>query len=168
VKFTPRFWTVAALTAFALSASLPTSLSAQTFDASSRAAQVMLGTGGRLGSTLATPSLSILLERGTANDFLKPGWTLGTSLALYSSGYKNTDGYTQYLSGSARFNVHFPIWDRWDTYAGLGLGVALSPSWNAGLVANIGARYALSDPFYLAFEGGYGNSWLNVGLGARL
>jgi hypothetical protein len=36
------------------------------------------------------------------------------------------------------------------------------------LVANIGARYAFADPFYLAFEGGYGNSWLNVGLGARL
>lgn len=163
-----RLWTVGTLTALALSVSLLASLSAQTFDASSRAAQVMLGSGGRLGSTLATPPLSILLERGTADDFLKPGWTLGTSLALYSAGYKNATGYTQYLSGSARFNVHFPIWDRWDTYAGLGLGVSISPSWNAGLVANIGARYALSDPFYLAFEGGYGNSWLNVGLGARL
>lgn len=165
---TARLWTVGTLTALALSVSSLASLSAQTFDASSSAAQVMLGTGGRLGSTLATPPLSILLERGTANDFLKPGWTLGTSLALYSSGYKNATGYTQYLSGSARFNVHFPIWDRWDTYAGLGLGVSLSPSWNAGLVANIGARYALSDPFYIALEGGYGNSWLNVGLGARL
>lgn len=165
---TARLWTVGTLTALALSVSSLASLSAQTFDASSSAAQVMLGTGGRLGSTLATPPLSILLERGTANDFLKPGWTLGTSLALYSSGYKNATGYTQYLSGSARFNVHFPIWDRWDTYAGLGLGVSLSPSWNAGLVANIGARYALSNPFYIALEGGYGNSWLNVGLGARL
>ena len=165
---TARLWTVGTLTALALSVSSLASLSAQTFDASSSAAQVMLGTGGRLGSTLATPPLSILLERGTANDFLKPGWTLGTSLALYSSGYKNATGYTQYLSGSARFNVHFPIWDRWDTYAGLGLGVSLSPSWNAGLVANIGARYALSDPFYIALEGGYGNSWLNVGVGARL
>lgn len=165
---TARLWTVGTLTALALSVSSLASLSAQTFDASSSAAQVMLGTGGRLGSTLATPPLSILLERGTADDFLKPGWTLGTSLALYSAGYKNATGYTQYLSGSARFNVHFPIWDRWDTYAGLGLGVSISPSWNAGLVANIGARYALSDPFYLAFEGGYGNSWLNVGLGARL
>ena len=165
---TARLWTVGTLTALALSVSSLASLSAQTFDASYRAAQVMLGSGGRLGSTLATPPLSILLERGTADDFLKPGWTLGTSLALYSAGYKNATGYTQYLSGSARFNVHFPIWDRWDTYAGLGLGVSLSPSWNAGLVANIGARYALSDPFYLALEGGYGNSWLNVGLGARL
>lgn len=163
-----RLWTVGTLTALALSVSSLASLSAQTFDASSSAVQVMLGSGGLLGSTLATPPLSILLERGTADDFLKPGWTLGTSLALYSAGYKNATGYTQYLSGSARFNVHFPIWDRWDTYAGLGLGVSLSPSWNAGLVANIGARYALSDPFYLAFEGGYGNSWLNVGLGARL
>jgi hypothetical protein len=79
---TARFWTVGALTALALCATPLASLSAQTFDASSRAAQVMLGTGGRLGSTLATPPLSILLERGTANDFLKPGWTLGTSLAL--------------------------------------------------------------------------------------
>ncbi len=163
-----RFLIPVALTLLSLTASSLNSLYGQKFRASSRTAQVMLGTGGRLGSTLATPPLSILFERGTANDFLKPGWTLGTSLALYSSGYKNTDGYTQYLSSSARFNVHFPIWERWDTYAGLGLGVSLSPTLNAGLVANIGARYALSNPFYLALEGGYGNSWLNVGLGAQL
>jgi hypothetical protein len=141
---------------------------AQSFEASSRVAQLMLGTGSQFGSTLATPPLGFLVENGIANDFLSSGWTLGSSYAVYSAGYRNADGYSHHLAGSFRFNVHFPIWERWDTYAGMGVGVAVFPKLSAGLVANVGARYALQGPWSIAAEAGYGLSWLNVGVGYGL
>ena len=108
------------------------------------------------------------MENGIANDFLSSGWTLGSSYAVYSAGYRNADGYSHHLAGSFRFNVHFPIWERWDTYAGMGVGVAVFPKLSAGLVANVGARYALQGPWSIAAEAGYGLSWLNVGVGYGL
>lgn len=128
----------------------------------------MLGTGSQLGSSLATPPLAVLVEKGLRNDFLSPGWTLGGSIAGYSAGYRTPAGFTHHLAGSARLNVHFPLWDRWDTYAGLGVGVTLSPNVSTGLVANVGARYSLQGPWSIAAEAGYGLSWLNVGVGYGL
>jgi hypothetical protein len=46
--------------------------------------------------------------------------------------------------------------------------VAVFPKLSAGLVANVGARYALQGPWSIAAEAGYGLSWLNVGVGYGL
>jgi len=158
----------------------------------------VLNLGIGLGSTLYTgpyyttqiPPVSASLEVGVIDNLfevqglnLGVGGYLGFTTSKYEySFFGSIRGweYTSVIVG-ARGNVHYPLVDKFDTYAGLLLGynIVTSKSFgtggtesdvSSGLASSgfIGGRYYFSEKFSAMLELGYGIAYLNLGVGIKL
>lgn len=131
----------------------------------------------------AYTNLSISGEYGVADGIADKG-SIGAG--IYAGlGYSilNPSWYTnQYHAvGGLRGTFHYPFLDKFDTYAGIGLGLEFS-NWsyeiwgvadeytdiglNAGFF--LGARYALSEKLTVFGEAGYGIGFLTAGISFKL
>lgn len=157
----------------------------------------VLNLGIGLGSTLYSgtyyttkiPPISASLEVGIIDNlFDVDGLNLGVGgyLGFTSSKYEYTFfgsswgwEYTSVIVG-ARGNLHYPLVDKLDTYAGLLLGynVVTSKSFGTGATGSaassglassgfVGGRYYFTDNIAAMLELGYGIAYLNLGIGIK-
>lgn len=149
----------------------------------------VLNVGIGLGSTLYSgslyksglPPLSGSLEYGVKDEVLeKVAFGVGPYLAFSSYKWSNYYRYTNVIVG-ARGQLHYPLVDKLDTYAGLLLGYNIvsvkdldpytgSFSGSASGVAwslFVGGRYYFKDTFGVMAELGYGIAYFTIGIALK-
>lgn len=142
-----------------------------------------------LGYKTTVPPVSISFEKGIKDGIIDKGVLgiggyLGYSANKWEySGFGGTYGwkYTNLILG-ARGTLHYPLVDKFDTYAGVLLGyrivstkefgtiTGVDPASSGGLIFSgfIGGRYYFNDKFAAMAELGYGITYLNIGLAIKL
>ncbi len=122
-----------------------------------------------------------VLEKGS----IGLGGYLGLSAAKWESPYLGGSygwNYTNFILG-ARGAFHYPLIEKFDTYAGVLLGYNIvsskyfgDPSWSVGSAATssvvyagfVGGRYYFSEKIGAMVELGYGIAYLNLGIALKL
>jgi hypothetical protein len=133
------------------------------------------------------PPLSASLEFGVVDNVLEEAVIgIGPYVGYSSYKYEYLDWgwkYSNIIVG-VRGNLHYPLADKLDTYAGLLLGYRIltakefgtSPggydysasSSGVATAGYVGARYYLKESFGLMVELGYGITYLNLGIALRM
>ncbi|RTQ44872.1 hypothetical protein EJV47_27080 [Hymenobacter gummosus] len=162
--------------------------SGSTFNVGDNVVNLGVGLGSRYsyaGSGVSvSPAFSLGYERGLRE--LGPG-TLGVGVyAGYQGAKSDFGGYGSYkftdVIVGVRGAFHYPLVDKLDTYAGLGLGIRhAGVKWEGsstfgGMAASstgvysglfLGARYYFTESIGAFAELGYDQSYLKVGLAAK-
>ncbi len=138
----------------------------------------------------SVPPISISYEKGIKDGVLDKGILSVGGYLGYSSFSESFPGtnygfkYSDIIIG-VRGNIHYPIVDKLDTYAGLMLGFEIlsssvvngdsylgggysASSGGLRLDLHVGARYYLSDKIAIMGELGYGIAYLNLGIGIKI
>lgn len=144
-----------------------------------------------LGYSTKVPPISASLEVGVKENFIVDDLTLGIGGYVGYSKYQWT--YNQYNWGwsytnlivGGRAAVHYPFFEKFDTYAGIlagirivtdkefgdnNLGYTYTSTAGSGIAWStyIGGRYYFTNRVALLGEIGYGISYLNIGLSLKL
>ncbi len=144
-----------------------------------------------LGYSTKVPPISASLEVGVVENFIVDDLTLGIGGYVGYSKYQWT--YNQYNWGwsytnlivGGRAAVHYPLFEKLDTYAGVlagvrivtdkefgnnNLGYSYTSNGGSGIAWStyIGGRYYFTNRVALLGEIGYGISYLNIGLALKL
>ena len=134
-----------------------------------------------IGYTIFVPPLSASMEVGVVDNLLEKG-VIGVGGYMGFLAYKHSSQYktTNFVIG-ARGNFHYPLANKLDTYAGLGIGYDIvSYSDNNGYIGShagsasrllpalfIGGRYYFTDNFAVMGEFGYLISYLTLGVALK-
>ena len=136
------------------------------------------------------PPISIAFEHGIVEDVLEKG-VIGVGGALGYTSYKYRYDYfggtwgwnysTFYFGALGSF--HYPLLDKLDTYAGIGLGYRILTTNEYGdipgtefsgasggfqFAAYIGGRYYFTDQFAAFLQFGYSIAYVNLGISIKL
>jgi hypothetical protein len=134
-----------------------------------------------IGYKIQVPPVSASFEVGVVDNILEKG-VIGVGGYIGFSSYKYADDWrTSNLVIGARGNFHYPLVNKLDTYAGLGIGYRIVSysdlngysGIHSGSASNIipslfiGARYYFSDNIAVMGEFGYMVSYLSLGIALK-
>lgn len=175
-----QFFTLALLLTFTTA-----QLAAQDMEAGAKYAQAGIGLGGWASYTSQTPIFSLSYMQGIKDDFLNGklavGGTIGYKSASYTNGYNYEWNWTYtFLSGRATWHPDFINSEKFDAYAGLGLGYLIVNVKTNGehlnedvgastvvLTGIIGARYSFTEHLGAYAEIGNNLGYLTLGASYR-
>jgi hypothetical protein len=158
---------------------------AQDMQAGTKIIQAGVGLGGWADYSSQTPILSVSYMQGIKDDFLNGQLAVGGSIGYKSATYNSVYDYTwqwtyTFISGRATWHPNFIKSEKFDAYAGLGLGL-LMVSFDAQgdvyavdangstmvLTGLIGARYAINENWGAYAEIGNNLGYLTLGASYR-
>ncbi|MEM6378191.1 MAG: outer membrane beta-barrel protein [Bacteroidota bacterium] len=161
-------------------------LSAQDMQSGARYAQAGIGLGGWADYTSQTPIISLSYMQGIKDDFLNGQLAVGGSIGYKSASYVSAYNYQwdwnyTFISGRATWHPNFMQSDKFDAYAGLGLGYLIVSVKTTGdligveavgasqavLTGIIGARYAFNENWGAYAEIGNNLGYLTLGASYR-
>ncbi len=187
----------AASASTATASSPAASNAAETFSVGTNAVNLGVGVGSRYGygagysggNSSVSPAFSVSYERGIVA--LGPGVVgVGGIVGYQGANYDYGSGSGKWSYSDVivmlRGSFHYPLADNLDTYAGLGIGIRrlsssysgpVNPYYNLDASASataatsglfVGARYYFSSSIGAFAELGYDQTYLKVGLAAKL
>ena len=180
MKTVINFFTLALLLTFS-----SVQLSAQDMEPGARYVQAGIGLGGWAQYTSQSPIISLSYMQGIKDDFLNGQLAVGGSIGYKSASYVSAYNYQwdwnyTFISGRATWHPNFIQSDKFDAYAGLGLGYLMVSVETRGdfidgdvgasqmvLTGVIGARYSFNENFGAYAEIGNNLGYLTLGASYR-
>ena len=159
---------------------------AQDMQTGARFIQAGVGLGGWATYSSQTPILSVSYMQGIKDDFLNGQLAVGGSIGYKSASYNSIYSYNwtwryTFVSGRATWHPNFIQSEKFDAYAGIGLGLLMVNFDSAGdtyavdasgssiaLTGLIGARYAFNENWGAYAEIGDNLGSLNLGVSYKL